>query len=138
MALNYSADVGQPDARAGELGVRMQALKDPEQSARITHVESHAIVADIKQVFPGFRPFDSDLDVGWGAIAGVFDRIGEEIGPDLANHGGIGLDLGELGHTPLDVTTGCLGLQLIDGLLDEVVHVHRGDAQRSPAHVREA
>ncbi len=60
MALHDPPDVGEPDARALELVVRVQPLEHAEQLVRVLHVEAVAVVAhedrDLAGDLPGTVP----------------------------------------------------------------------------------
>src|SRR6185436_18210009 len=93
MALHDALRVGEAYAGALELAFGMQALEDPEQLARVLHVEADTIV-----LYPdhGFASCAGGvyLDHRLGASCRVLDRIVEEVLHDEAQEGRITAHLG--------------------------------------------
>ena len=122
------------------------------------HVEPHAVVTDKEDEFAGGVFLAADLDAGRVAWSRVLDRIGEQVAPDLADQGGVGLDFGECGQVELDVPLAAqdravrppacggpgscpdrlahLGSKVFQGLAQDHVHVHGGEKEFGPAHPR--
>src|SRR6185436_13423725 len=65
-------------ASAFELGLAVQPLEHLEQLARTFHVEADAVVANEEHVL-AVALLRADLDPGDFALAGVLERVAEEI-----------------------------------------------------------
>ena len=70
MALNDALDIGQPDARALELLLAVQALKHAEQLAGIPLIKPRPVVANEDRRFAVSIGSTTDFDFGLGATAG--------------------------------------------------------------------
>src|ERR1700733_11516487 len=80
---NDAVNDGEPDAGAPELLGAMQSLKYAKELFRVLHVEPDPVVAHGIVIFrAGFAA--ADLDERPLHLAAVLDRIGDEIGPYLA------------------------------------------------------
>src|SRR5262249_904598 len=78
MAVNDALHGGQPDARAREILLAVQALKGPEQFRAVGHLEADAVIADeISQLTVSFTypEFDARLRM----LAGKFPGIAQQI-----------------------------------------------------------
>src|SRR5438270_9904003 len=77
MPVDNPLDGRETNAGAGKITGRVQPLKNSEEFARISHIESSAIVAHKKRgLWIGSR---ANLDAGLGSFAGEFPRIAEQI-----------------------------------------------------------
>ena len=97
MARDDTLDDGEADAGAFELRVAMQPLEHAEQLVRASHVEAGAVVLHPIGVFPVGRGA-APLDGGFGSPPGVFDGVGEEINPNLAQHGPVAACRWQIAH----------------------------------------
>src|SRR5579863_1088018 len=89
VAANDPVDDRQPDASAGEFGLRMHALKRTEELARILHVEASAVVTHEIHVLGGLCE-SSDLDEGRIAVGGELEGVGQQVGQNLLEQGAVG------------------------------------------------
>src|SRR5258708_16181711 len=94
VAMDDALDQGQPDARALEFILTVQALEDAKELVGIVGIEPDAIVLYVICVF---RPVgaDADLNAGRLPVPGEFDRVGEKVDKDLAQEGMIATRRGE-------------------------------------------
>ena len=91
MPLNDLANVGEAHARPFEFALRVQALEYAEELRCRGRRKSGAVIPDIVyQVILFARAPISTL--GSGSIAGKLDRIGNEIGENLAQQHRVGRD----------------------------------------------
>ena len=65
--VNDALDIGQPDARALELVLAVQALKHAEQFVGISRIETRAVVANEDHRFAVAAGSATDFDFGLGA-----------------------------------------------------------------------
>src|ERR1700678_4695698 len=73
------------DTGAGKLLAAVQTLKHTKQLVRVAHVESRAVVLHLVD---GFTVFDAsaDGDLWGGALRAVFERVTDQVAPDLTDH----------------------------------------------------
>ncbi len=134
--MDHALNNGQSDASALELVRPVQALENAEELVGVAHIESGAVVAD---EIDGFRsPLAADFDFGLiPARAGVFEGVGDEIGPSLPQQGGIapaGREIADPdGYDPLRL----LGLHIDEDALYQLVDFHRLLRQGGPAQAGE-
>ena len=78
VAVDDALDVGEPDARALELGAAVQALEDAEEPVHVAHVETYAVVSDRKDdlmAVAGCANFDSGPTIRAGVLEGIADEV---------------------------------------------------------------
>src|SRR2546426_12760462 len=82
VARDDALDDREADAGAGKLVLPMQALKDAKQLVVVAHVEARTVVGQaVNQVCAG--ALAGDLYPGRGLAAAVFQRVGQQGGPEL-------------------------------------------------------
>src|SRR5688572_4426514 len=75
MPLKDPVDDGKADSDTFELLARMQALKNAEESVCVVHIESNAVVPDVKHNTPLRRVGPADLDSPSGAARREFQCV---------------------------------------------------------------
>ena len=95
MAGDDAPHIGQANARALELLIRVQPLEDPKKLVAIPHVEPRPVIADVNHGFVVGLARTADLDHRRVARAGVFDRVGKQVDQHLEEQGGIRLHRGQ-------------------------------------------
>src|SRR5881409_879722 len=75
---DHTVYVGQADARAFELGRRVQALEHAEQLARVVHVEADAVVAHKERVGAIVESV-AELDPRVGFLAAELGGVAEQV-----------------------------------------------------------
>jgi len=133
-----AADVGEADAGALEFGVGVKTLEDAEEFGGVFHVEADAVVADVEDMFGGIYTLGdgADFDERMEGAGGVFDGVFDEVGPDLAEHGGVGADGGQRFDFPVD---GFFAVEadVAHDAGDEFVVIDGGDLHLGAAHAGE-
>ncbi len=95
-----------------------------EEFLLVAHVEAGAVVADEEDAAAGGVLEGANLDAREGDARGVFDSIGNEVGPDLAQDAGVAADGREGMNDPFDGAGAGVEGGLGGQLADEGVEVH--------------
>src|SRR2546421_9937202 len=93
--MDYSADVGEPNAGSLEIGGAVKALKHAEELVGVAHIETHAVVANEDDLL-GRGGSGADFNLRSFTRASVFKRIGNQVDHDLAEQGGISFHLRQI------------------------------------------
>src|SRR6266581_2626561 len=93
--------VGEADARALEFLGPVQPLEHPEELAGVFHVEPRSVVLDV-ELQPAVLPAAPDPDLRHIAGPGIFDRVRQQVGPDLFQHRPVSPHAGQGFNLPLD------------------------------------
>src|SRR6266404_5535604 len=99
---NDAVDIRQADTRALKSIRCVQALEYTKKLVGMLHVESSAIVADIKFQFVG-KIFAPHTNFSVLAFAGIFDRIRQQVDPNLFEHCAIDKSLRQRFDLPSDI-----------------------------------
>src|SRR6185312_14814788 len=111
--------VGQADAVAGKFRGAMQALEYPEQLVRVLHVETGAIVGHREFIIAAAPLPCAHLDPRHLALAGVLDRVAEQILPYRTQHVGVADHHRKRPDRPDDTPALMAGFGQRTGLLDQ-------------------
>src|SRR5580765_4570353 len=103
--VNDAADMGEADAGTFEFIILMKPLKDPEEIAGVAHVESGAIVA-YKESALALSGLAADLDDRRRPLAGVLDRVAQQVQPDETKRGQIASDFRKRRNLPVNLAAG--------------------------------
>ena len=83
MLLHDALHSGQPDAGAFKLILAVQPLKHAEEFVREARVKARAVIADEKNRLALFLAA-ADFNHRFGLILAEFDRVREQVDPNLA------------------------------------------------------
>src|SRR5580698_3743350 len=89
-------DDGETNARSCKIRRAVKALKHTEELVRIAHIKSRAIVLHSIDAFAAFNGA-ADAHLWPGFLGAVFERVADEIAPDLAHNRGITRAGGQVG-----------------------------------------
>ena len=117
VAVQDALHQGQADAGALVIFHRMQALEDAKQLVGVLHVEADAVIADEIDGF-AVLPLAADFDAGRIALAGVLQRIAEQVEPGLFEQVAVCQARGQFADVHFDPAAFTLRLQFYEALLD--------------------
>jgi hypothetical protein len=134
---NDAVDIGESDACAFKVLVVVQALKHAEQFADVAHVKARAIIAHGEYMAVGGIVAVENLNDGGIAMAGVFERVADQIASHLSQHGRVSIHGGQVADAPLDVASLDVGLKFLDAFVDDGAHIHILAVHLRPTHAAE-
>jgi len=123
MPENDSLNIGETDAGSLKILLPMQPLKDAEKFLGVLHVESDAIVANKNDGFVFLAWNGADFDFSLGPGASEFQRIGQEIHQDLAQHGRVAKPLSQSVDFPGDIPVFNFIGHIVKRGLDDLVQI---------------
>src|SRR5258706_10117919 len=97
VALDHSLHDCQANSGTLKFIEAMEPLKDAEKFVGVAHIETGAVVLDEISRFAVLRP-TANLDARVLAFAGKFQRVGNQVGPDLLEQRRIGLAARQRAH----------------------------------------
>src|SRR5580658_128954 len=121
---NHPMHDGESDARAAKLVGAVQALENAEELVRIIHIESDPVVPDRVLILRSDFA-TADFDARAGLFAAVFDGVGDQVGPYLAEQSRIPAGRGQ--RTDLDLRNAFGMIDLaervrVEGLRDDLAY----------------
>ena len=114
----------------------MQPLEYAEQFVRILHVKAHAVVAH-KINGAAVLVGTADLHDRRCPVAGIFNRIGKQIDPDLFHQHGIARAGRQFAEAEIHLAALPLRFQFLPGFLHHAGAIHRLTFERQSAEPRE-
>ena len=119
-------------------GVGVQSLEQSEKAISVLHVEADAVVLDLKKDFVGVGEFGirADANGGWIAVTGKFERVGNELGENLPDHPGIGVDFRERVDVPFDAAAFGLEFEFLEDGFDGFIEVDGTEVEIAPTEPR--
>ena len=127
---------GEPDAGAGVLGCRVQALKRSEKLVGIGHVEARPVVADKKGRAPVILQ-GADFDTGLVRLCGELPRVSDQViegGPQQVR---VALGVHPVPDRDFNRAAGLALLQLAHHLSRDLAQVHSPALERPARHAGE-
>ena len=136
MAMNDAPHIGQADSSDFKLVAPVQSLKNAKKLMRVLHTKTGAIVFDEIDLFP--VPLQAaDLNHRIFPVPGKLQRIGEQVDPDLLEHGAVAPHLGQGVDFPIDLPALKFRLHFFQHFLHQPIHGEPGLPHFGAAHAGE-